>query len=100
MAMIVKLFNCLVEEKRMKYKRFLEEARNDVLRVFSVFQSRGAINKNKAREYINRIGRILYTCVILHNMIIEDNRRAICGPEKDYLEDTKFFSTRFIFQET
>ncbi|XP_071699222.1 uncharacterized protein [Rutidosis leptorrhynchoides] len=85
-ATLVKSFKCPLEPKNIKFKRFQEATRKDGERAFGVLQGRWAILKHPARPYsINKIRRIMYTCVILHNMITEDNERNICGLEEDYL---------------
>ncbi|XP_071687045.1 uncharacterized protein [Rutidosis leptorrhynchoides] len=85
-ATLVKSFKCPVEPKNVKFKKFQEAARKDVERAFGVLQGRWAILKNPARPYsVNKIRRIMYTCVILHNMITEDNGRNLCNLEEDYL---------------
>ncbi|XP_071714395.1 uncharacterized protein [Rutidosis leptorrhynchoides] len=87
-ATLVKLFKCPFEPKNVKFKRFQEAARKDVERAFGVLQGRWAILKHPARLFsINKIRRIIYTCVILHNMITEDNERNICDLEEDYLRE-------------
>ncbi|XP_071741023.1 uncharacterized protein [Rutidosis leptorrhynchoides] len=87
-ATLVNSFKCLIEPKNLKFKRFQEAARKDVERAFGVLQGRWAILKHSARPFsINKIRRIMYTCVILHNMITEDNARNICGLEEDYLRN-------------
>ncbi|KAK9267481.1 hypothetical protein L1049_009907 [Liquidambar formosana] len=52
-----------------------ESCRKDVERAFGVLQSRFAIvcgpTRSWSREYL---GYIMKTCIILHNMIIEDER--------------------------
>ncbi|XP_071727102.1 uncharacterized protein [Rutidosis leptorrhynchoides] len=85
-ATLVKSFKCPLEPKNIKFKRFQEAARKDVERAFGVLQGRWTILKHPTRPYsINKICRIMYTCVILHNMVTEDNERNICGLEEDYL---------------
>ncbi|XP_071687480.1 uncharacterized protein [Rutidosis leptorrhynchoides] len=87
-ATLVKSFKCPLEPKNVKFKRFQEAARKDVERAFGVLQGRWAILKHPARPFsINKIRRIMYTCVILHNMITEDNERNICDLEEDYLRE-------------
>ncbi|XP_071700636.1 uncharacterized protein [Rutidosis leptorrhynchoides] len=83
----VKSFKCPIEPKKnLKFKRFQEVARKDVERAFGVLQGRWVILKHPSRPFsINKIRRIMYTYVILHNMITEDNARNICGLEEDYL---------------
>uniref|UniRef100_A0A0D3CW37 DDE Tnp4 domain-containing protein n=1 Tax=Brassica oleracea var. oleracea TaxID=109376 RepID=A0A0D3CW37_BRAOL len=52
-----------------------ESVRKDVERAFGVLQSRFAIVKNPAKLWDKeKIGRIMRTCVILHNMVVENER--------------------------
>uniref|UniRef100_A0A0D3ANK3 DDE Tnp4 domain-containing protein n=1 Tax=Brassica oleracea var. oleracea TaxID=109376 RepID=A0A0D3ANK3_BRAOL len=52
-----------------------ESTRKDVERAFGVLQSRFAIVKNSALLWDKeKIGRIMKTCVIFHNMIVENER--------------------------
>uniref|UniRef100_A0A0D3BZX8 Nuclease HARBI1 n=1 Tax=Brassica oleracea var. oleracea TaxID=109376 RepID=A0A0D3BZX8_BRAOL len=54
-----------------------ESTRKDVERAFGVLQSRFAIVKNSALLWDKeKIGKIMRTCVILHNMIVEDERHG------------------------
>ncbi|XP_071694556.1 uncharacterized protein [Rutidosis leptorrhynchoides] len=84
-ATLVKSFKSPPTPEAAKFKRFQEAARKDIERVFGVLQGRGAIIKNPSRQfYVERIRRIMHTCVILHNMITEDNGRAMCDLEENY----------------
>jgi len=77
-ATIVKSFKCPMDPKTSKFKRYQEAARKDVERAFGVLQGRWEIIQQHARPYsVNKIKRIMYTCVILYNMIVEFNGRAI-----------------------
>ena len=50
-----------------------ESARKDVERAFGVLQSRFSIIKSPARIWCQkRINNIMQSCIILHNMIVED----------------------------
>ncbi|XP_033140897.1 putative nuclease HARBI1 [Brassica rapa] len=52
-----------------------EAARKDVERAFGVLQARFAIVKNPALFWDKaKIGKIMRACIILHNMIVEDER--------------------------
>ncbi|XP_018459674.1 protein ALP1-like [Raphanus sativus] len=52
-----------------------EAVRKDVERAFGVLQARFAIVKNPARCWdIVKIGKIMRACIILHNMIVENER--------------------------
>ncbi|XP_048596576.1 putative nuclease HARBI1 isoform X1 [Brassica napus] len=54
-----------------------ESTRKDVERAFGVLQSRFAIVKNPALLWDKeKIGKIMRTCVILHNMIVENERHG------------------------
>ncbi|XP_056863976.1 uncharacterized protein LOC130511135 [Raphanus sativus] len=54
-----------------------ESARKDVKRAFRVLQSRFAIVKNPALLWDKeKIGKIMRTCVILHNMIVENEQNT------------------------
>ncbi|XP_073130805.1 uncharacterized protein [Henckelia pumila] len=69
----VKSFPFLKDSKRNKFKERQECARKDVERAFGVLQARWAIVRGPARSYYkNDLRNIMYTCIILHNMIIED----------------------------
>nr|KYP67057.1 hypothetical protein KK1_013377 [Cajanus cajan] len=61
-----------------KWKLFAqrqESTRNDVERAFGVLQSRFAIIRGPARFWDAAIMKnIIYACIILHNMIVEDER--------------------------
>ena len=52
-----------------------EAVRKDVERAFGVLQARFAIVKNPALLWDKiKIGKIMRACIILHNMIVEDER--------------------------
>jgi hypothetical protein len=57
------------------YARMQEGARKDVERAFGILQARFAIIRHPARMWHRKImARIMYACIILHNMIVEDER--------------------------
>ncbi|XP_048633064.1 uncharacterized protein LOC125607234 [Brassica napus] len=63
--------------KAQKFAERQESVRKDVERAFGVLQSRFAIVKNPALKWDKeKIGKIMRTCVILHNMIVEDERHG------------------------
>ncbi|KAL0876045.1 hypothetical protein Bca101_025750 [Brassica carinata] len=63
--------------KAEKFAKKQESARKDVERTFGVLQSRFAIVKNPAQLWDKvKIGKIMRTCVILHNMIVENERHG------------------------
>ncbi|KAI3741293.1 hypothetical protein L1987_58965 [Smallanthus sonchifolius] len=79
----------LRDEPRKYFKRRQESARKDIERAFGVIKQRFQIVKNPARAWkLERIRRVMYTCIILHNMIIEDDGRAICEFNEEEFEAT------------
>ncbi|KAD3069252.1 hypothetical protein E3N88_37132 [Mikania micrantha] len=63
------------DEKRLYFQNRQEGARKDIERAFGVLKHKWHMIQHPGRS---RIRNALYACVILHNMIIEDNGRAIC----------------------
>ncbi|KAD3066357.1 hypothetical protein E3N88_34237 [Mikania micrantha] len=67
------------DEKRLYFQNRQEGARKDIERAFGVLKKKWHMIQHPARAWKpSRIRNALYACVILHNMIIEDNGRAIC----------------------
>jgi hypothetical protein len=64
------------EDKKKQYFAMMQEAcRKDVERAFGVLQSRFAIIKGPVRFWDKRtLHDIMTACIIMHNMIIEDER--------------------------
>ncbi|XP_071708663.1 protein ALP1-like [Rutidosis leptorrhynchoides] len=73
-ASFVKGFSSAVDEKRTYFTRQQAAARKDVKRTFGILQGRWHILQQPARAYArNQMRRLMYTCIRLHNIIIEDN---------------------------
>ena len=73
----VKTFNRPADEKQSLFAQKQESARKDVERAFGVLQARWNIIKAPARQwFMENMVDIMYTCIILHNMIVADE-----GPE-------------------
>ncbi|GKA36808.1 ALP1-like protein isoform X1 [Tanacetum coccineum] len=71
----VKSFTVARDEKNVVFKRRQESARKDVERAFGVLQGRWRIIAQPARAWtVNKLRRIMYTCIILHNMILKNQR--------------------------
>ncbi|XP_024016848.1 uncharacterized protein LOC112090241 [Eutrema salsugineum] len=65
------------DEKDKLFAQKQESVRKDVERAFGVLQARFAIVKNPALIWDKeKIGRIMRACIILHNMIVEDERNG------------------------
>ena len=62
-------------KKQCEFARVQEAARKDIERAFGVLQSRFAIVRGPARFWDKKtLKNIMTCCVILHNMILEDER--------------------------
>ncbi|XP_019182762.1 PREDICTED: uncharacterized protein LOC109177765 isoform X1 [Ipomoea nil] len=76
----VKSFLCPVDPKKKKFKERQEATRKDVERAFEVLQSRWGMIRGPGRlSYRENLKEIIYTCIILHNMIVEDEGDAIAN---------------------
>ncbi|XP_057787015.1 uncharacterized protein LOC131004359 [Salvia miltiorrhiza] len=61
-----------------------EAARKDIERAFGVLQARWAIVKGPSRLWSKEaMSDIMFTCIILHNMIIEDEGEQATQWEED-----------------
>ncbi|GJY09465.1 ALP1-like protein isoform X1 [Tanacetum coccineum] len=77
-ASFVKSSTIARDEKCVIFKRRQEGARKDVERAFGVLQGRWGIIQQPARAYtVNILRQIMYTCIILHNMILKDQKFVI-----------------------
>ncbi|XP_042964635.1 uncharacterized protein LOC122298854 [Carya illinoinensis] len=76
--------------KKKNFVKAQESARKDVERAFGVLQQRFAIIRGPSRMFkVKELTNIMKTCVILHNMIIEDERddSECLNIEYDQLDD-------------
>ncbi|KAJ9543668.1 hypothetical protein OSB04_023375 [Centaurea solstitialis] len=83
-ATFVKVFSYPEEDKRIKFKGVQEAARKDIERAFGILQKRWSIIKQPTRIMERRtMSNIMYACIILHNMILENKNKAICVVPND-----------------
>ncbi|GJT79978.1 ALP1-like protein [Tanacetum coccineum] len=79
------------DHKRILYKTKHEAARKYVERAFGVLKQKWKIIKYPARGMTRSgLSDIMYTCLILHNIIIHDNGNAISPeffPEEQHRDD-------------
>ncbi|XP_010418557.1 PREDICTED: putative nuclease HARBI1 [Camelina sativa] len=74
-------------QKNQLFARYQEACRKDVERAFGVLQARFAIVKNPALFLDKaKIGKIMRACIILHNMIVEDERH-----EYSFYDPSEFY---------
>ncbi|GJR31717.1 protein translocase subunit SecA2, chloroplastic isoform X1 [Tanacetum coccineum] len=77
--------------KRIRYKQAHEAARKDVERAFGVLKKKWVIVRTPARSMsLKKITLLMYTCIILHNMIRKRKKKAISPnyyPEEQHRED-------------
>ncbi|GJS65000.1 ALP1-like protein isoform X1 [Tanacetum coccineum] len=77
-ATFVKSFTVANDAKHAYFKKRQEGARKDVERAFGVLQGRWGIIQQPARSYhVNTLHRVMYSCIILHNMILKDQKMAV-----------------------
>ncbi|XP_058818910.1 uncharacterized protein LOC131693340 [Topomyia yanbarensis] len=78
LATLVQTIASPVGQKRKYFAERQESTRKDVERAFGVLMARFAIIKNPARLWNKEdLKSIMRTCIILHNMIIEDEREDL-----------------------
>lgn len=74
-AVFVKTIAEPVGEANKFYSKMQEGARKDIERAFGVLQKRFQIVKNPGRMWrFDKISDVMMCCIILHNMIVEDER--------------------------
>ncbi|GKC59675.1 ALP1-like protein isoform X1 [Tanacetum coccineum] len=85
-ASFVKSFTVARDERNGVFKRRQESAQKDVERDFGVLQGRWHIIAQPARSWtVNKLRRIMYTCIILHNMILKNQKFALSDIGDTYI---------------
>nr|XP_043633763.1 protein ALP1-like [Erigeron canadensis] len=78
-AIFVKTFTDPIDNKRKLFKKKQESARKDIERAFGVLKKRWNVISNPARYWDkDKMQSVIYTCIILHNMILQDKNKAFC----------------------
>lgn len=92
----VKSHSAPPDEINKYFKRVQESARKDVERAFGVLQGKWTIVKNPARQWtINKLRRIMYACIIMHNMCVEENGYSISNSHIFYDHPTNLRGRTF-----
>ncbi|XP_071729262.1 uncharacterized protein [Rutidosis leptorrhynchoides] len=87
-ATLVKGYAAPTDDPRIKFTRFQASARKDVERAFGVLQGRFHILRLAARTMsVNKMRRVMDCCIILHNMILEDQGFALSDWEEDFITE-------------
>ncbi|XP_022030855.1 uncharacterized protein LOC110931785 [Helianthus annuus] len=77
-SIFVRTFRDPYNEKRAHFKKVQESSRKDIERCFGVLQQRWHYLRNPCRAWSKEKMRdAMYTCIIIHNMILEDEGKAI-----------------------
>ncbi|XP_076946927.1 uncharacterized protein LOC143618716 [Bidens hawaiensis] len=78
-GILVQAYAAPVSDKRKYFTKKQESARKDIERAFGVLKKRWAMLANPIRFWTReKITEVDITCIILHNMILEDEGKAIC----------------------
>ncbi|GJX45710.1 putative nuclease HARBI1 isoform X2 [Tanacetum coccineum] len=89
--------------KRIRYKQAHEAAKKDMERAFGVLKKKWSIVRTPARSRsLKRITHLMYTCIILHNMIRKEKGNAISPdfyPDEQHREDDPVRSAQDRLQE-
>ncbi|XP_023732694.1 protein ALP1-like [Lactuca sativa] len=83
-AVFVKSFTCPKDARQKKFKKAQERATNDVESAFGALKKRWFILKKPVIFFSEeKMHEVMYACVILYNMIIENEGRAICEYDEE-----------------
>ncbi|XP_038678404.1 uncharacterized protein LOC119979852 [Tripterygium wilfordii] len=83
-ATFVTTISCPQSRKNKHFAAMQESRRKDVERAFSVLQARWSIVRGPTRPWdVNTLANIMKACIILHNMIIEDEGPAVMDTDFD-----------------
>ncbi|XP_052625013.1 uncharacterized protein LOC111888271 [Lactuca sativa] len=102
---LMKAYSVPRSEKAKFFTRKQESARKDIERAFGVFKQTWHVVKYATRLWDKeRIKRMVLACIIMHNMIIEDEGRAICTydpndvvvPIEEFVPGTNVFLERVV----
>ncbi|CAO2141030.1 unnamed protein product [Urochloa humidicola] len=75
-AVFVKSISMPISEKDKLYAQEQEAKRKDIERAFGVLRRRWTVLKKPARLYDRgQLEKVVLACIILHNMIVEDEKR-------------------------
>jgi hypothetical protein len=86
------------EEKKIYFTQMLESYRKDIERTFGVLQARWAVLRGPAYGWDrNRLTEIITACIIMHNMIVEDE--GDFAANTDFRESSSAIEPRQLIEE-
>ncbi|GJR83386.1 ALP1-like protein isoform X1 [Tanacetum coccineum] len=88
-ATFIKSFTVANDSKPSYFKKRQESARKEVGRAFGVLQGCWGIQQLARQYHLNSLHRIMYSCIILHNMILEDQKMAVTDWNDVYANPSK-----------
>jgi hypothetical protein len=92
-AVFVKSISIPITEEDKKFAERQEGNRKNIERAFHVLQRRFCILKQPTRLYVRgQLERVVIACIILHNMIVEDEKNEDDITENLDLNETPFTS--------
>ncbi|KAJ0489161.1 putative harbinger transposase-derived protein [Helianthus annuus] len=78
-SIVVKTFSDPIDEKIAYFKKVQESSRKDIERCFWVLKQRWQYLRNPCRAWTKqKMRNAIYACIIMHNMILEDEGKVIC----------------------
>ncbi|XP_071688693.1 protein ALP1-like [Rutidosis leptorrhynchoides] len=87
-ATLIKGYAAPTDDPRIKFTRFQASVRKDVERAFGVLQGRFHILRLAAHTMsVNKMRRVIDCCIILHNMVLEDQGFALSDWEEDFITE-------------
>jgi hypothetical protein len=90
----VKTVRNSIDHKKLHFARAQESTRKDIERAFGVLQARWAVVRGPAYGWDrDQISNIMSTCIILHNMIIKDERDFALDRSFDNIGEQVYPST-------
>ncbi|XP_076929552.1 uncharacterized protein LOC143594005 [Bidens hawaiensis] len=104
-SMLVQASASPVEDKQKYFKKKQESARKDIERAFGVLKKNfHSISRPLQFWSMEKIIDVVYTCIILYNMVLEDQCKAICQnyqgnisqPESTITDDEKLQNVIYV----
>ena len=87
-------------EKKKHFTKMQEAVRKDVERAFGILQARWGIVKNPVHQWnLGTINDIMLACIIMHNMIIEDEQGLHLEGCFDHAPETGNMQAQLSYEE-